>query len=123
MKDKTIIILKDIVGEYDDSVDFIVAVYVIDIPNFDLQSAFCKYLRDFYVSNGLEALIMGGKDDKYVCLRYMLYEYRKEYKGRVVELNKKLRELQKANRGYDSIQNFVEKTLKLEKIGVNEVYI
>jgi hypothetical protein len=123
MKDKTIIILKDIVGQYDDSVDFIVAVYVIDVPNFDLRKAFCKYLMEFYGSHGLEAIIMGDKGDEYVCLKYMLYEYRKEFKGRVVEHNRKLRELQKTYKGYDNIQKFVENTLKLEKINVNEVYI
>jgi hypothetical protein len=124
MKDKTIIILKDICGEYDDSMEFIVSVYIIDKPNFDLQMEFCKYLMEFYGSHGLEALIMGDEDNRYVCLRYLLYEYRKEYKGRYRELNRKLREIEKNHKGYRSIQNFVENTLKLEKLeNIKEVYI
>ena len=123
MKDKTIIVLKDICGEYEDSYECIVAVYIIDKPDFDLQREFCKYLKEFYESNGLEALIMGNQDEPYVCLRYMQYEHRKEYKGRMVELNRKLRELNKKYKGYQSIQNFIEKTLKLEKEVINEVYI
>ena len=58
MKDKTIIVLKNVVGEYDDSQEFIVAVYIMNMPNFDLQKEFCKYLMGFYGSHGLEALIM-----------------------------------------------------------------
>ena len=124
MKDKTIIVLKDIVGEYDDSVDFIVGVYIIDKPNFDLQMEFCKYLKDFYESHGLEAVILGNKEEPYVSLRYMLYEYHNVYKGRVVEHNRKLKEIEKKYKNYHSIVNFVENTLKLEKLeNVKEVYI
>jgi hypothetical protein len=123
MKDKTIIVLKNVCGEYDDTQEFIVAVYIMNMPNFDLQLEFCKYLLGFYGSHGLEALIMGDKDNPYVCLKYMLYEYRKEFKGKIVENNRKLRELQKKYKGYDNIQKFIEETLKLEKVEVNEVYI
>jgi len=124
MKDKTIIILKDVCGEYGDSQEFIVAVYVVDKPDFDLQQEFCKYLKKFYEDNGLEALIMGDKDNQYVCLRYMQYEYRKEYKGKMMENNRKLSVLQKANKGYDRIQNYIENVLKLEKLeNINEIYI
>lgn len=124
MKDKTIIILKDICGEYEDSQEFIVSVYIIDKPNYDLHYDFIVYLKALYESSGLEAVIMGEDEDRYVSLRYMLYEYRKEYKGRFRELNKKLREFEKANKHCRSIQYYVENILKLTRLdNVREVYI
>lgn len=123
MKDKTIIVLKDIVGEYDDSQEFIVGVYIIDKPDFDLHREFNKYLKELYESWGFKVHMMGDKDNQYVALEYLLYEYRKEYKGRFRELNKKHTQLLKANKKIHNIIYYVEEILKLQKVEVREVYI